>query len=159
MYWSTWTCTSESSLVFYESAYMYCIKDGVICDCGLLWCDGAANGDGLVIELTTIAVRPTHYSLPYGDCGGMMNWNFEASVDGNNWETLHKARNDLHLTFPPKKWDAIEKRIDKFERDYIEEKKCGQKMTHEQFLARKINIFTGYAEETGGNPTAYLGDE
>ena len=130
----------------YES---YCIKDGIICDCRLLWCDGAANGDGLVIKLTTIGVRPTHYSLRYGDCGGMRNWNFEASVDGNNWETLHKARNNLHLTFTPEKWDAIEKRIDEFERGYMGGKKRGQeKMAHEQFLASKINIFTGYAEET-----------
>ena len=126
----------------------YCINDGVNCDSRLLWCHGAANGDTLVIQLMAIAVRPTHYSLRFGDCGGMQDWNFEASVDGKNWETLHKARNDPHLTFPIEKWDVVEKSIKEFERGYMEEKKRGQeKVTHEQFLSMKVDIFTGFAEE------------
>ena len=45
-------------------------------------------------------VKPTHYSLRYGRCYGMSDWNFEASVDGSSWDILHEARKDRHLLQP-----------------------------------------------------------
>ena len=59
---------------------------GLNCDCRILWCDGALNGDKLVIKLTSVAVKPTYYSLRFGSCFGMSDWNFEASADGHDWE-------------------------------------------------------------------------
>ena len=48
----------------------------------------------LVISLRdNVAVCPTHYSIQHGGCSGMSGyWNFDASVDGESWVTIHKAR-------------------------------------------------------------------
>ena len=83
------------------------VRDGIDCSCRLLWCSGAKNGDELIIKLTTIAVRPTHYSLRYAECSGMSDWNFEASFDGKKWDLLHEARDDPHIMKPTDKESAL----------------------------------------------------
>lgn len=75
--------------------------DPVILDavCDMLSCD-LQNGGSRQFNFVDVAVKPTHYSLRYGSCSGMSDWNFEASVDGNSWDTLHEARKDRHLLCP-----------------------------------------------------------
>ena len=61
----------------------------------LLYCDQSVEGKDLIISLPNdILVRPSHYSLRYGMCYGMDNWNFEGSADKSNWDILHLARSD-----------------------------------------------------------------
>jgi hypothetical protein len=67
--------------------------------CAMLWCD-LQCGDSRHFNFVDVAVRPTHYSLRYGCCYGMSDWNFEASVDGISWDILHEVRKDRHLLQP-----------------------------------------------------------
>ena len=79
-----------------------------ICDkslenrCGMLW-STTENGDSRQFNFVDFLVKPTHYSLRYGQCYGMSDWNFEASVDGVSWDILHEARKDRHLLRPSSK--------------------------------------------------------
>jgi hypothetical protein len=53
-------------------------------------------------------VKPTHFSIRYGQCFGMSDWNIEASVDAISWDILHEARKDRHLLCPsPEELDRI----------------------------------------------------
>ena len=64
----------------------------------LLWCDHGMERLPVVVDLKSISLRPTHYSLRVSQCYGMQgDWNFEASVDGITWDVLHAARNDQYL--------------------------------------------------------------
>ena len=70
---------------------------GAMMGCGA--CSRYFNQDdyearSLVISLRdNVAVCPTHYSIQHGGCSGMSGyWNFDASVDGESWVTIHKAR-------------------------------------------------------------------
>ena len=67
--------------------------------CAMLWCS-LKRGESRHFNFVDVAVKPTHYSLRYGACFGMSDWNFEASVDGNSWDILHEARKDRHLLQP-----------------------------------------------------------
>ena len=67
--------------------------------CTMFWCD-LQFGGSRYFYFVDVAVKPTHYSLRYGCCCGMSDWNFEASVDGSSWDILHKARKDRHLLQP-----------------------------------------------------------
>ena len=67
-------------------------------ECCMLWC--SRNVDSRQFNFVDTLVMPTHYSLRYGTCAGMCNWNFEASVDGTSWDILHEARKDRHLLQP-----------------------------------------------------------
>ena len=58
------------------------------------------NGKSREFCFASIRVRPSHYSLRYGKCYGMSDWNFEASVDGINWDSLHKARKERSILKP-----------------------------------------------------------
>ena len=61
----------------------------------LQWCGHAHKRLPVVVDLQTIQVQPTHYSLRVSECKGMAgDWNFEASQDGKEWDVLHKARDD-----------------------------------------------------------------
>ena len=55
----------------------------------------------VVVDLQTIKVRPTAYSLRLAG-NSCRNWNLEASLDGSSgsWHILHAARDDEHLTEP-----------------------------------------------------------
>lgn len=68
-------------------------------DCGMLFCI-LKNGSSRYFNFAAVVVKPTHYSLRYGQCYGMSDWNFEASSDGANWDVLHKARKERHLLKP-----------------------------------------------------------
>ena len=58
------------------------------------------DGKSRECSFANIRVRPSHYSLRYGQCHGMSDWNFEASVDGINWDCLHKARKERGILQP-----------------------------------------------------------
>jgi len=61
---------------------------------------GRGNGDSRQFNFVDVTVKRAHYSLRYGTCLGMSDWNFEASVDGVSWHILHEARQDRHLLEP-----------------------------------------------------------
>jgi hypothetical protein len=74
--------------------------------CGILFCN--QDGESSQFNLVDVIVKPTHYSLRYGTCFGMSDWNFEASVDGVSWDILHEARKDRHLLKPsPNEIDTL----------------------------------------------------
>ena len=58
------------------------------------------GGGSRTLRFANVIIRPSHYSLRYGQCYGMSDWNFEASEDGDNWVILHKARKERHLLKP-----------------------------------------------------------
>ena len=79
-----------------------CRGNGLISnECTLLLCGIYYEGPRHFSFVDT-RVKPTHYSLRYGTCHGMSDWNFEASVDGVSWDILHEARKDRHLLKPSK---------------------------------------------------------
>ena len=67
---------------------------------GMLWCCHYNGAPSRTFSFKNVLVKPTHYSLRYGRCEGMSDWNFEASVDGDRWDILHKARKERHLLRP-----------------------------------------------------------
>lgn len=70
------------------------------CTSFLLFCDQSFDEETFILTLKNIAVRPTHYSFRYSERCGMSDWNFEGSVDGISWDTLHQARGDSSITRP-----------------------------------------------------------
>ena len=68
-------------------------------ECAMLFCP-LKNGLSRCFNFVAVVVKPTHYSLRYGQCYGMSDWNFEASSDGVNWDVLHKARKERYLLKP-----------------------------------------------------------
>jgi BTB/POZ domain len=68
----------------------------------LLYCDHGSKRHAVQIDLKSISLRPTHYSLRVSKCYGMQgDWNFEGSTDGSfQWDILHAARNDNTLFIP-----------------------------------------------------------
>ena len=68
--------------------------------CFLLYCDFSYDKLYLDITFQNITIMPTHYSLRFGECCGMSCWDFQASVDGVCWITLHKARNETSIKQP-----------------------------------------------------------
>ena len=68
-------------------------------ECGVVWCT-TDNGESRQVNFVDVMVKPTHYSLRYGSCYGMSDWNFEASEDGVSWDILHEARKERHLLQP-----------------------------------------------------------
>lgn len=68
-------------------------------DCCFLDCGdpGTKESDINIIEFRSILVKPSHYSLRYGACYGMSDWNFEASIDKATWNVIHAARKDRHI--------------------------------------------------------------
>jgi hypothetical protein len=75
-------------------------------NCDVLSCDYALEKLSVVLDLKTITLRPTAYSLRYDCCDGMSHWNFEGSNDGSTWYTLHQVRGDQHL-LPPTRDEII----------------------------------------------------
>lgn len=64
----------------------------------LLWCDHGMERLPVTVDLKSIALRPSHYSLRVSQCYGMQgDWNLEGSQDGDTWDTLHAARGDDRL--------------------------------------------------------------
>jgi hypothetical protein len=59
----------------------------------LLWCTHGGQRKPVVVDLISVQVRPTHFSLLLTDCGMDDDWNFEGSKDGINWDVLYKVRN------------------------------------------------------------------
>jgi hypothetical protein len=68
--------------------------------CDALGCHFSLQRLSVVLDLKTITLRPTAYSLRYDCCSGMSDWNFEGSNDGSTWLPLHQARDDQHLVQP-----------------------------------------------------------
>jgi hypothetical protein len=68
--------------------------------CFLIHCDQSYDKLYLDITFENITIMPSHYSLRYSDCYGMTCWDFQASVDGVCWITLHKARNEKSIQKP-----------------------------------------------------------
>lgn len=68
--------------------------------CFLLDCDHSVYGNYLDITFENITIMPTHYSLRYSECDGMSCWDFQASVDGVCWTTLHRARDEESIRTP-----------------------------------------------------------
>jgi len=68
--------------------------------CYLLWCGHAAKSKPVVVDLKSICLRPTAYSLRYDECCGMSWWRFEGSSDGTKWDLLHEARGDKQIKKP-----------------------------------------------------------
>jgi hypothetical protein len=67
--------------------------------CYSLACNFSCHSIATGIDLRSITLRLTAYSLRYDQCG-MSYWNLEGSQDGSEWQVLHEARNDCHL-LPP----------------------------------------------------------
>ena len=64
----------------------------------LQWCGHAHKRMPVVVDLLTVQLQPTHYSLRVSECKGMAgDWNFEGSIDGYEWDILHEARDDDNL--------------------------------------------------------------
>lgn len=64
----------------------------------LLWCDHGMERLPVSVDLKSVALRPTHYSLRVSQCYGMQgDWNLEGSMDEVTWDTLHAARGDDRL--------------------------------------------------------------
>ena len=103
---------AKASFVGYrQNAQVSLQEDGNIvsgCVYELLGCDAAHYlNRAATVDLKSILLRPSHYSLRAWQCSGMSGlWNFEGSQDGEQWEVLHEARNDenLHLTHEP--WET-----------------------------------------------------
>lgn len=68
--------------------------------CYLLWCDHAAESKPVVVDLKSICLRLTAYSLRFDSCCGMTWWRFEGSNDGTKWDLLHEARGDKQIKGP-----------------------------------------------------------
>ena len=68
--------------------------------CFLLDCDQSSSKHYLDITFENITIMPTHYSIRYSECFGMSCWDFQASVDGVCWTTLHTARNETSIQKP-----------------------------------------------------------
>jgi hypothetical protein len=68
--------------------------------CFLIFCDHSLYEHYLDITFENITIMPTHYSLRFGECCGMSCWDFQASVDGVCWTTLHKARDEKSIRTP-----------------------------------------------------------
>jgi len=64
--------------------------------CYSLWCELSNHQVPTVVDLRTVRLRLTAYSLRYDGCG-MTDWNLEGSKDGDEWTILHEARNDQHI--------------------------------------------------------------
>ena len=92
---STGTSSGVSAFFEYRPS---CFPD-LSNNCGMLWCD-LKGGKSSQFTFVDVTVKPTHYSLRFGDCYGMSDWNFEASVDGASWDILHEARKDRHILNP-----------------------------------------------------------
>ena len=64
----------------------------------LLWCDHGMERLPVTVDLRSVLLRPSHYSLRVSQCYGMQgDWNLEGSLDGTVWEVLHAARGDDRL--------------------------------------------------------------
>lgn len=64
----------------------------------LQWCEHSGKRLPVIIDLKSVQLRPTHYSLRVSECLGLTgDWNLEGSNDGTKWELLHAARDDDHL--------------------------------------------------------------
>ena len=62
---------------------------------------GGDVGSHVVVDLRSIRVRATHYSIRYGDCDGMTSdWEFAGSIDGNQWDVLHEAKDESYIDEP-----------------------------------------------------------
>ena len=62
------------------------------------------------IDLASVSLAPTHYSLAQGDSSnvfGLTRLNLLGSVDGNTWDTLHSWTNDLPKGFNREAANAI----------------------------------------------------
>lgn len=88
--------------------------------CYLLFCEHDDALNPVVLDLKSIRLQLTAYSLRWDVSCGMTDWNFEASVDGNEWEMLHAAR-DENIS-PPSSQEMEElTRETLFEDDYEQE--------------------------------------
>lgn len=98
--------------------------------CHLLCREHETRLHPVVVDLKTISLHPTAYSLRWGGVyEPMTDWNFEASVDGKIWETLHAAR-DEEIAGPSEEevdeiYDIVSymsqaDKISKFLLDYVE---------------------------------------
>jgi len=67
--------------------------------CHLLGCDAALRQDPVLVDLKSVKLRLTAYSVRY-DCCGMKMWKFEGSKDGETWNTLHAALGDNQVKYP-----------------------------------------------------------
>ena len=74
----------------------------------------------VIVDLKRIRLQVTAYSLRWDVSCGMTDWNLEGSIDGEEWQVLHKAR-DQNVS-PPSS-DEIEelKRETNFGDGYDEE--------------------------------------
>jgi hypothetical protein len=85
----------------------------------LLWCEQADRKLPVMVDLKSVLLRPTHYSLRVSHCSGMAgDWNFEASKDGKTWDVLHEARSDRSLHLPEGPEEQLEKRL-QFYSDHV----------------------------------------
>ena len=85
-------------------------------NCHMLWC-GCPDGAYRPFSFVDMVVKPTHYSLRFGNCHGMSDWNFEASVDGIGWDILHEARKERCILQPSR--EEIDNLPDDDDFDYV----------------------------------------
>lgn len=62
--------------------------------CYLLFCEHDEALNPVVIDLKSVRLNLTAYSLRWDINCGMTDWNFEASEDGTTWHVLHTARDE-----------------------------------------------------------------
>lgn len=67
--------------------------------CYSLWCNMSTCKFPTVVNLLSVKLRPSAYSLRQDELG-MTDWNLEGSKDGSTWIILHKARNDRNIAMP-----------------------------------------------------------
>lgn len=60
--------------------------------CYLLFCEHDQALNPVVVDLKSIRLHVTAYSIRWDVSCGMTDWNLEGSTDGKEWQVLHKAR-------------------------------------------------------------------
>lgn len=97
-----YTCREYSKATFVQYRHkVHSSGGGVsVASAGLNLCQRQVGG-ATFVDLRTARVRPTHYSMRYGDCCGMTSdWVFAGSINGEQWDVLHEAKSESYIEQP-----------------------------------------------------------
>ena len=104
----------------------------------LNWCDESV-GKAVTVDLKSVRVRVSNYSIRYGDCQGMnSDWVLAGSINGEQWDVLHEAQSESYIREPDETaLQAIRAKLglpNEFEIDFVLDQ-------------RQREVLTNWAEE------------
>jgi hypothetical protein len=103
--------------------------------CFLLFCEHDEALNPVVIDLKSIQLQLTAYSLRWDVSCGMTDWNFEASNDGNEWQVLHAARDEHVLPPSSQEIEELTRETSFVDEDYAKEDIPRNEEIHEFLLS------------------------